>query len=36
MHNGHKIDGWSALVNAMSEAIASGLLDDDDGEMDII
>ena len=36
MHNGHKIDGWSALVNAMSEAIASGLLDEDDGEMDII
>ena len=36
MHNGHKIDGWSALVNAMSEAIASGLIDEDDGEMDII
>lgn len=36
MHNGNKIDGWSALVNAMSEAIASGLLDEDDGEMDII
>ena len=36
MHSGHKIDGWSALVNAMSEAIASGLLDEDDGEIDLI
>lgn len=36
MDSGHKIDGWSALVNAMSEAIAAGALDEDAGEIHVI